>query len=123
MARIPIAELKDSPEWLSLNPKQQQFVELYITNGYNAKAAYFAAYDCKDEHTARCASYARLQSPKIAMFLHLHFNGTPEQAFIRVIWNMILKNKLTKQQVEIMKLKRNPRRSPSRNPSLLPPFV
>src|SRR5438105_2887355 len=104
MARKSIAELKDSPEWLSLNPKQQKFVELYITNGYDAKAAYFASYDCKDEHTAHCASYARLQSPKIAMILHVHFNGTPEQAFIRVIWNMILKNKLTTQQVEVMRL-------------------
>src|SRR5882762_2254661 len=104
MARKSIAELKDSPEWLSLNDRQRKFVGLYITNGYDAKAAYFAAYRCKDLHTAHCASYARLQSPKIAMILHVHFNGNPEQDFLRIIWNMVLRAKLTPNQVEIMKL-------------------
>jgi len=104
MARKSIAELRDSPEWLSLNPKQQKFVELYITNGYNAGAAYFAAYDCKDEHTAHCASYAQLQRPRIAMVLHVHFNGTPEQSFLRAIWNMVLREKLSPAHVEVMKM-------------------
>jgi len=104
MARKSIAELKDSPEWLSLNDRQRKFVELYITNGYDAKAAYFSAYRCKDLHTAHCASYARLQSPKIAMILHVHFNGNPEQAFLRAIWNMVLRGRLTPAQVEVMKM-------------------
>src|SRR5260370_40734416 len=104
MARKLIAELKETPEWLSLNPKQQKFVELYVTNGYDAKTAYFAVYDCKNEHVAHCASSNLLQRLKIAMVLHVHFNGTPEQAFVRIIWNMILKKKLTPQHVEVMKL-------------------
>jgi len=104
MARKPIAELKDTPEWLSLNEKQRKFVELYITNGYNAKAAYFASYHCKNEHVAHCASYAQLQRPRTAMILHAHFNGTPEQSFLRAIWNMVLRGKLTPEQVEVMKM-------------------
>lgn len=104
MARKPISELKETPEWLSLTLKQRKFLELYVANGYDAKAAYFSVYDCKDEHTAHCASYARLQSPKVAMFLHLHFNGDPEDVFIKLIMRMILNKKLTPEQVEVMKI-------------------
>jgi len=104
-ARVPIDELKQLPEFTLLPLTYQNFLAAYIESGYDARAAVLASYpNVKVPDSARRMGERILHSPGITMLLHLHFGDDPKDAFCRMVAKAIITGKLTKEQLEAMKL-------------------
>ncbi|HEX3094615.1 MAG TPA: hypothetical protein VHW72_18400 [Candidatus Angelobacter sp.] len=103
--RIPIEKLKDLPEHALLPENQQRFLEAYLDNNYDAKAAVKAAYPlAKKPESIRVMASRLLNSPGIVMLLHLHYGDDPKLSFCQMLAKMILRGRISKEQAEMMKL-------------------
>lgn len=73
--QMTIEELKSTPEWNVLNPKQRLFVETFIASG-DVVFSTMTAYNTKSTKVAKVFSYELLDKPKIRRVLNLYF-GKP----------------------------------------------
>jgi hypothetical protein len=105
MSRIPIEKLKELPEFALLPENQQKFLEAYLANNYDAKAAVLASYpNAKTAESVRVMGSRILHSPGVTMLLSLHYGDSPEDAFCRMVATAVLRGRLSKEQLEAMKL-------------------
>jgi hypothetical protein len=104
LGKKAISELKATPEYQSLTPGQQRFVDNYVANGHDVVKAYHEAFKCKDEWTSRCASYSLMRQPAVIFVLNLYFGDTPDEAFVNHIWKMIMKRKISQQELNAWRL-------------------
>lgn len=49
---------------MALNKRQEEFINQYLANGYNATQAYLAAYECSYE-TAQSSAYRVFNHPEV----------------------------------------------------------
>lgn len=103
-SKVGIEELKTLPEFQSLTPRQQLFVEKYISNGYDATAAVQAAYNYSTAEGARIQGIRLVQSPAIFLVLAIHYGDEPLEAFIKMLHRLLLRNRVTKEKLELVKL-------------------
>jgi hypothetical protein len=73
---ITLTELKSTPEWNVLNPKQRLFVETFIVSG-DVVFATQTAYETKSPKVARVFSYELMSKLKIRRVLNRYF-GKPD---------------------------------------------
>jgi hypothetical protein len=103
--RIPIEKLKELPEHALLPENQQRFLEAYLANNYDARAAVKASYPlAKKPESIRVMASRLLNSPGIVMLLHLHYGDDPKLSFCQMLAKMILRGRISKEQAEMMKL-------------------
>jgi hypothetical protein len=103
--RIPIDKLRQLPEYALLPENQQKFLAAYIANNYDVKAAVLASYPkAKTAESVRVMGSRILHSPGVVMLLHLHFGDDPKEAFCQMVAKMVMRGRLTKEQLEAMKL-------------------
>ena len=103
--RVAIDELRRLPEFTLLTENQQKFLATYTMNGYDAKAAVFASYPrVKTEESARVMGVRILQSPGMVMLLSLHFGDDPKDAFCKMVAKMVLRGKISREQLAAIKL-------------------
>jgi hypothetical protein len=108
--RMPVEELRLTPEFQRLTPKQQLFVATYCGGGaadgvYDAIHATRTAYACKSPEVARIMSYSLLQNIRIVAILNRHFNREPIEDFLVILDRAIQNKKLTVAQIQALKLK------------------
>jgi hypothetical protein len=103
--RVPIEQLKALPEYALLPENQQKFLAAYTTNGYDAIAAVTASYPlAKTPESVRVMGSRILNAPGVVMLLHLHFGDDPKDAFCQMVAKMIMRGRISKEQLEAMKL-------------------
>lgn len=99
--QVPIEELQKLPEHALLPENQRAFLAAYIANGYDAKAAVFAAYpNVRTQESARVMGIRILQAPGVVMLLSLHFGDEPRDAFCKMVARAILRGRLTPTQLK-----------------------
>jgi len=102
---IPIDELKGLPEFRLLPEGHQKFLEAYIANGYDVKAAALASYpNLKTAESVRVKGSRILHSPGVVMVLYQHYGNSPEDAFCQMVAQMILRGRITKEQESLIRL-------------------
>lgn len=104
MSRVPIDELKLTPEFLQLTEKQQKFVSEYILNGGDAPAAVATCYNTNSGNSARSLSYIVLNSPAVQLVLSVHYGDSPTDSFLKELRRMILRGKIPPERLDAMKL-------------------
>jgi hypothetical protein len=105
MSRVPIDKLKELPEYALLPENQQRFLEAYLANNYDAKAAIAAAYPlARKPESIRVMASRLMNSAGIVMLLHLHYGDDPKLSFCQMLAKMILRGRISKEQAEMMKL-------------------
>lgn len=103
--RVPIEELKRLPEYALLPGNQQKFLASYIANGYDARAAVLASYpNAKTPESVRVMGVRILQSAGMVMILSLHFGDDPKDAFCKMVAKMVLRGKISREQLDAIKL-------------------
>jgi polyhydroxyalkanoate synthesis regulator phasin len=103
--RVPIEQLKVLPEYALLPENQRKFLECYICNNYDVKAAVMASYPkAKTEESVRVMGSRILNSPGVVMLLHLHYGDDPKDAFCKMVQRMVMRGRISKEQLEAMKL-------------------
>lgn len=103
--RVPIEKLKELPEFALLPENQKRFLEAYLANNYDAKAAIEAAYPlARKPESIRVMSSRLMNSAGIVMLLHLHYGDDPRLSFCQMLAKMILRGRISKEQAEMMKL-------------------
>jgi hypothetical protein len=108
--RMPLEELRLTPEFQKLTQKQQLFCSTYCAGGiadgtYDAVLATHTAYACKSMEVARIMSYSMMANIRIISVLNRHFNTTPTQELLVQIDRAINNKKLTVAQLNALKLK------------------
>jgi hypothetical protein len=108
--RMSLADLRLTPEFLKLTPKQQLFCATYCEGGlvdgvYDPVAAVRTAYNTKSAEVARIMSYSMLSNIRIVAVLNRHFNTTPTEEMLVQIDRAIQNKKLTVAQLQALKLK------------------
>lgn len=84
---------------------QRRFLIEYVGNGYDSSAAVLASYpNVKTAESARVMGSRILNAPGMVMLLTLHFGDSPLDAFCRQVARMIKSGRLSKQQLEAIKL-------------------
>jgi hypothetical protein len=103
--RVPIEELKRLPEYALLPENQRKFLACYICNNYDARAAVMASYpNAKTPESVRVMGVRILQSAGMVMILSLHFGDDPKDAFCKMVAKMILRGKISREQMDAIKL-------------------
>jgi hypothetical protein len=103
--RVPIEKLKALPEYALLPENQQRFLECYIGNNYDAKAAVMASYPkARTAESIRVMGVRILNAPGVVMLLHLHYGDDPKNSFCQMVAKMIMRGRISKEQAEMMKL-------------------
>lgn len=102
-----INDLKRSPEYVALKPKQAAFVMAIVhsyvdTGALDLTKATLAAYDCKDEAAARRFSYELIAHPKILRALSAFFEGSIPADLINIVERAASKGRLTTTQIRIL---------------------
>jgi hypothetical protein len=92
-------KLKEQREYKDLTPKQQVFVDNYVTNGCDKFKAARAAYTCKADKNADILSYRVLAHPGVTFVIGLYFGNDPAQMFTDYLWHMICKRRITRDQL------------------------
>lgn len=108
--RLSLDQLKETPEYKKLTPKQQLFVATYVAGGladgnYDAVLATRTAYPCRSEEVARIMSYAIMANIRIVAILNRHFGAEPIEEFLVLLDRAINNKKITIAQVNALKLK------------------
>ena len=100
-----IKQLAELPEYSLLNERQQRFLAEYLANGYDARAAVKASYpNVRTRESARVMAIRILQSPAMVMLLSLHYGDSPQEAFCRMLGRMVARGKISREQLEAIKL-------------------
>lgn len=103
--RVPIDQLKELPEYALLPENQQNFLAAYIASGYDVASAVKTSYPkAKTAESVRVMGIRVLHSPGMVMLLSLHFGDDPKDAFCKMVAKMVLRGKITREQVEAIKL-------------------
>jgi hypothetical protein len=93
---LTVEQLRLTFEFKALTKKQQRFVENYCTNGCDATAAITSAgYGGKIENHV-FMGYEVLGHPGVQFTINLFFGHSPDEAFIKYLWHMIIKGKISK---------------------------
>jgi hypothetical protein len=108
--RMPLEELKQTPEYRRLTGKQQMFIETYVAGGlltghYDPIEAVLTAYVCKSRETARTMSYAVTQNIRVIAVLNRHFNTAPVEDFLVLLDRAINNKHLSIAQLQALRLK------------------
>ena len=108
--RLSLEQLKETPEYKRLTPKQQLFVATYVAGGlsdgnYDAVLATRTAYPCRSEEVARIMSYAIMANIRIIAVLNRHFGAEPIEEFLALLDRAINNKRITIAQVNALKLK------------------
>ena len=108
--RMPLSEIRLTPEYQKLTPKQQLFVAAYVDGGlldghYDPIAATRTAYECKTPEVARIMSYSLMANIRIVAVLNRHFQTEPIEEFMVMLDRAINNKKLTVAQLNALKLK------------------
>lgn len=108
--RMPVEELRKTPEFLRLTQKQQLFVATYCAGGmldghYDEVQSCRTAYVCKNNETARVMSYALMSNIRIIEALNRHFQTEPIEDLLVALDRAIRSRKTTVAQVNALKLK------------------
>ncbi len=101
---LTLDELRETAEFQRMTGKQKKFVETYITNGYKLVPAIREAYVCKNDVTANVMSYSVMNSLNVTFCLALHFGEKPIDTFKKHMSRLILRNRITKTQVQAWEL-------------------
>ena len=103
--RIPIDELQQLPEFKLLTEGQQRWLEAYIANGYDAKAAVKASFpNAKKAESIRVMASRIVNSPGMVMLLNMHYGTDPQESFCLMVARMIRRGRITKEQADMMRL-------------------
>jgi hypothetical protein len=108
--KLSVDELRLTPEFQRLTPKQQLFCATYCGAGlldgsYNSVVATNTAYRCKSMEVARIMSYSLMQNIRVIAVLNRHFNTEPIEDFLVQVDRAINNKKLTTAQLQALKLK------------------
>ena len=108
--RLSLEELRLTPEFQKLTPKQQLFCATYCAGGlldgcYDAVLATHTAYACKSMEVARIMSYSMMTNIRIVSVLNRHFQATPTQELLVQLDRAINNKKLSVAQLHALKLK------------------
>ena len=107
--RMPLEDLRKTPEYTRLTPKQKMFVDTYCSSGavdgqYDAVAATQAAYKCKSAEVARVMAYSLLANINLVAVLNRHFGTEPIDAFLATLDRAVHNKKLTLAQLGALQL-------------------
>lgn len=105
MPRVPIEKLKQLPEFTLLPAGHQNFLTVYIANGYDAQAAVRECYPkARTAESVRVMASRIVNSPGMIMLLHLHYGDDPKETFCQMVAKQILRGRVSKETAEMMKL-------------------
>jgi len=103
--RIPIDELQQLPEFKLLTEGQQKWLEAYIANGYDAKAAVTASFpNAKTPESIRVMASRIVNSPGMVMLLNMHYGTSPKDSFSLMVARMIMRGRISKEQESLVRL-------------------
>ena len=105
MTRISISELQKLPEFTLLTDGQQKWLDAYIANGYDARAAVKASFPkAKTPESIRVMASRIVNSPGMVMLLSMHYGTSAEESFCSMVAKMIMRGRITKEQESLVRL-------------------